>query len=862
MSATKLKLVFTLSIVLLFATGRSQEHKLELKPQDYEKWSTVSNESIAPHGEWITYKIAYESGKDTVFIQQTLTGKKHAIPSAKDVEFSPDDKYFVYSLPDKSLKIHNLQNDTIRSFENIRRFKFSDKGKYLVIMQETATGNNLILLNRNLERVKNFNNVHNFTLSDDGKLALSLSDCILVCDPKKNFECVLVLSNSNHKFKNLLWSKLGNTLAFLQENNLASMNNNHTIYSYDYTANSLKKLETSNEKLRGLSITSDMQTPIILSDDGKQLFFYTAKSYINTSKDTFVQAWDTATKLVYPAQELYGNPDSISKIAVWYTETGLVNLLATNQLPLSVLTSNRKYVITYSNLTHEPQYDMVADVDYYITDVKSGKRKLLLEKQSTAPYSIGSSTTGRYVHYFKNENWWIYDIATDHHLNVTSKMNIAFKDVDFDEAGSSNGYKCPGWTSKDEFVILYDKYDVWLISPNGKQRQRITKGMESKITFRVCDYLYSTGESQGSADFVQRNFDLSKGLLLSAIGNDKATGYYKWTLNDSVHKIVYGDRKISGLQKAKKSNNYIYLVEDFETPPGIYFTSDNLPSPTKLYQSNVHHSKYNWGKSELLTYKNSKGDELQGALFYPSGFELGKKYPMIVYIYSRLSQNIHQYNNPTMHQYIGFQPTNYTNDGYIVLMPDIKYEVGTPGKSIVDCVVSAVNFVIEKGTIDRQHVGLIGHSYGGYETGYLLTQTSIFAAAVAGSAVNDLLSSYLSLNTETGAKMDWRFESQQYRIGMSPFENLNAYLENSSITGASKINTPLLSWAGKKDMTVDWRQSVELHLALRRLQKKNVFLLYPNQGHILTDKIAQFDLSMRIKNWFGHFLKGLPLIEN
>lgn len=862
MSATKLKLVFTLSILLLSVGGRSQEHKIDVNPQDYSKWSTVTHESIAPLGEWITYKVSYENSQDTVFVQHTLTGKKYTIPSAKDLKFSPDDKYFIYSLPDKSLKIHNLENDTIRSLEKVIKSTFSDRGKYLVIMQETSSGNDLILLNRNLEQIKKFGNVHSFALSDDGKLALSLSDFVLVCDPEKNFESVVVTSNSNHKFKNLLWSKFGNKLAFSQENKLTHTDNSHILYSYDYTANSLKKLENSNEKLRGLSITSDMQTPIIMSDDGNQLFFFTAIPYTNKKKDTFVQVWDSSTKLVYPAQELYGNPESISKIAVWYTESALVNILATNQLPMSILTSDRKHAITYSNLTHEPQFDMVADVDYYITDVKSGKRKLLLEKQSTAPFSIGSSMTGRYIHYFRNGNWWIYDIVKDHHLNLTSKMNISFKDVDFDEAGSSNGYKCPGWTSKDEFVILYDKYDVWLLSPNGEQRIRITKGRESKITFRVCDYLYNTGESQGSADFIQRNFDVSKGLLLSAFSSDKASGYFKWTLNDSLHKIVYGNKKISRLQKAKKSDNYIFLEEDFETPPSIHFKSDKLPTATKLYQSNLHYSKYNWGKSELLTYKNNKGDEMQAALFYPSGFHKGKKYPMIVYIYSRLSQKIHEYNNPTMYQYIGFQPTNYTNEGYIVLMPDIKYEVGTPGKNIVDCVVSAVNNAIEKGSVDSKRIGLIGHSYGGYETGYLLTQTSIFAAAVAGSAVNDLLSSYLSLNIETGAKMDWRFESQQYRIGMSPFENLNAYLENSSITGASNISTPLLSWAGKKDMNVDWRQSVELHLALRRLKKKNTFLVYPNQGHILTDRIAQFDLSMRIKNWFDHFLKGVPLIEN
>jgi len=276
-------------------------------------------------------------------------------------------------------------------------------------------------------------------------------------------------------------------------------------------------------------------------------------------------------------------------------------------------------------------------------------------------------------------------------------------------------------------------------------------------------------------------------------------------------------------------------------------------------QSNPHAVKYEWSTSKMIRYKNTNGEQLQGALFYPAGFEPGRRYPMVVYIYSRLSSLVYDYNNPTMYNVAGFAHSNYTADGYFVFFPDIRYKVGEPGKSILDCVTAGIEATKAMGIIDEKKIGIIGHSYGGYETCHLLTRTPMFAAAVAGASVTDMVSSYFSINTSNGVKMDWRYESQQYRMGSTPFDNLDGYLENSTVTNAASITTPLLSWAGKEDMSVDWKQSVALHLALRRLGKRNIFLAYPNEGHILNRPAAQFDLTVRIKNWFDHYLKGKQL---
>ena len=389
-----------------------------------------------------------------------------------------------------------------------------------------------------------------------------------------------------------------------------------------------------------------MQTPILFSNDGKQVFFYTIDPRHQIESDSIVEVWNSSDKLVYPEKKLYGNPFTIPKIAVWFTQNGFVNRLATEELPLSLLTTDRQFVLTYSHLTNQPQYTMVSDVDFYLTNVKTQEKNLFLQKQTTTPYSIGCSPLGKYIYYYKEENWWIYNTSTATHTNMTINLPVSFANADYDEPSTVEGYSSPGFTSKDEFLIIYDEYDVWLISPDGNIKKRITRGRESKISFRICDRLYMMSDTQGSADFVRFNIVLKNGLILSALGDDKQTGYYKWNIKNKLEKLVYENRKLSEIKKAKNSETYIYIDEDFETPPSISFMSNRPNNGKKVFQSNKHYNDFNWGKSDILSYNNSVGKNLQAAIFYPSNYIVGKKYPMIVYIYSRVAKYVHDYINP------------------------------------------------------------------------------------------------------------------------------------------------------------------------------------------------------------------------
>jgi len=132
----------------------------------------------------------------------------------------------------------------------------------------------------------------------------------------------------------------------------------------------------------------------------------------------------------------------------------------------------------------------------------------------------------------------------------------------------------------------------------------------------------------------------------------------------------------------------------------------------------------------------------------------------------------------------------------------------------------------------------------------------MFAAAVAGAAITNYVSSYLWVIPGIDKPNFYHAEYGQLRMGKSLYEDYARYLRNSPIYHADKINTPLLSWAGKQDSQVDHYQSVEFYLALRRLGKTNTMLLYPGENHVFSDSVNKQHLTQSIEQWFDHYLKG------
>jgi dipeptidyl aminopeptidase/acylaminoacyl peptidase len=316
--------------------------------------------------------------------------------------------------------------------------------------------------------------------------------------------------------------------------------------------------------------------------------------------------------------------------------------------------------------------------------------------------------------------------------------------------------------------------------------------------------------------------------------------------------LLWGDALYSTLMKAKKADVYLYTMETYDRSPDYYVTDAYLANGRQITDANPQQKEFLWSSgSRLLDYTSDKGDKLQAALFLPAGYEQGKAYPCVVYIYEKLTSGLNRYYTPTAN---GFNKSVYNSNGYAVLMPDIVYKVNDPGMSAVWCVVPAVKAAIATGVVDPKRVAIHGHSWGGYQTAFLVTQTDIFRAAIAGAPLTNMISMYSSVYWNTGSANQPIFESSQGRFSGGPWEQPEAYARNSPVYYAQNIKTPLLILHNDKDGAVDWNQGVTYFNTIRRMGKPVVMLQYKGENHGLVKPANQKDYTVRMKEFFDYYL--------
>lgn len=494
--------------------------------------------------------------------------------------------------------------------------------------------------------------------------------------------------------------------------------------------------------------------------------------------------------------------------------------------------------------------------DIYVVDLKTGNRTRILEKlhQSGFGGGINGSPDGTKVLYFKEGHFYVYDLLSKTHKNITEKAPTSFINTEEDRNLKTPPTNVIGWTNDSKYVLINDLWDVWKISVDGKETINLSQnGAKDKIRYQVRYRL----------DEEEKGIDLKQSQYFGIYGETtKKSGFARLDEGKKMTTVLWEDAAIGSLMKAKKSNTFLYSKETFTDPSDYFVTSNTTLSDGKQLTKNApEFEKYAWsGGVQLVNYTSDKGDALQGALFLPAGYEKGKKYPTVVYYYEKLSQTLHNFSNPSYSR-TGWSPSMYTSNGYAVFIPDIVYKLNDPGMSAAWCVIPAVKEAIKTGVIDETKIGIHGHSWGGYQTCFLITQTNMFKAAAAGAPLTNMISMYDLIYWNTGGANMAIFEASQGRLTTGPWDNWDAYLRNSPIYNIKKVETPLLMLHNNKDGAVDFTQGIEFYNALRRLKKPVVMIQYKDENHGLAKYANRRDYSVRMMEFFDYHLKGKPAPE-
>ncbi|AWM38044.1 Prolyl tripeptidyl peptidase precursor [Gemmata obscuriglobus] len=486
----------------------------------------------------------------------------------------------------------------------------------------------------------------------------------------------------------------------------------------------------------------------------------------------------------------------------------------------------------------------------YVVDPKTGARTKAVEKLSSlffGPATVSPSPTGTHALYYKDGHYHVLDFATAKSVNVTEKVGASFVDADDDHNFDKPSTPAYGWSRDGKFVLLSDGWDIWRVSADGTGGTNLTvNGKTDAIRYRMT--LQFEPEPKPGTDLTQPVYTLMYGEWSKKEGlarlDPSKTG---------VSVLAWSDHGYNPPSKARKADTFVFMRQSTTEGADLYITDGTFKDPKKVTDSNPQQKDYKWSAgAKLIEYKGVGGKRLQGALFLPADYEPGKKYPTIVYIYEKLSQNIHRYQAPGTWG-VG---SVHASNGYAVLMPDITYKLNDPGVSAVECILPALDAAVATGIVDNDKVALHGHSWGGYQTAFLVTQTNRFKCAIAGAALTDLVSMYSSVYWNAGMANQPIFESSQGRFTGGYWEQQDAYIRNSPVYHATKVTTPLLLLHNDKDGAVDFTQGVEYYNTLRRLQKPVVMLQYKGENHGLAKPENRKDYAVRMKEFFDHHLKG------
>ncbi|MCP4711533.1 MAG: S9 family peptidase [Planctomycetes bacterium] len=862
--------------------------KQAITPEDYDKWESLGGGTLSPDGNWLVYSISPVEGDGTLFIKNLDTEEVKEVLVGSGAVFSDDSQWVAYRVgvpedeaeklreqdkptPSK-VKLWNLAADEEVELSGARSFRFAE-GSQTMILQ--MSGKNIVIRNLESGMSLTVGNVSTYSINDKGDRLAYVVDAadkagngVMLVD-LNNF-AFKVLDSDTVDFKSMVWDEDGEALAYLksfEDEGFEEANHKVVVIKDIYGQQEREVFDPTADRNfpRGMRIADEGS--LRWSDDLGSMFFgikeWTRKEESSGAKaiqevkgDAAAEKKKDPEKLpdmdiwhwkddpLQPRQKLnYSRDERFTYLSVWHIDEGKFVQLAMGDQKQVSLSGDQKHAYATDITPYQPAFRLTMG-DYYIIDTMTGERKMIL-KEFTG--GLQASPGGRYYLYFKDSHWWVYDIEADRHRNLTRRVEIDFWNTRDDHPRYIKpSWGSGGWLKDDAGVLVYDEYDVWRLDADGRGGERLTNGALGDIQLRVQ-----------RIDYEEDYIDLDEPMFLRAYGDKtKKTGYFQRSPNGEVEKLVFEDMSISGLAKAKEADRYTYRAMSYVKSPNLFLVDGDFEDAVQQTDTNKQQEDFLWGKTELIDYINADGKPLQGALYYPAGYEEGKKYPMLIYIYEIVSNGIHRYVAPSAKS--SYNTTNYVSQGYFVFMPDIIYKINHPGESAVDCVVPAVREVIKTGMIDEKQIGIMGHSWGAYQTAFIITQTDLFSAAVAGAPLTDMISMSLEIYWNSGSGNQVIFETSQGRLIKPYWEILDEFIANSPIFQASNIQTPLLVTFGDKDGAVDWHQGIEMYSTMRRMEKEMIMLVYAGENHSVRKEENQLDYTRKINEFFDHHLKGKP----
>lgn len=907
--------------VLSFAGQTYAQQKPALTWKDVSKWTFNRGNALSPDGQWMAWASGPTEGDLKMTIRKTLDTLSYSYPigaNATGASFSKDSKYAAFRVSAKDaeakaarktnkplfdkLLLVSLADNKQTTFERVRGFSFSGDSPSWIAVQfvapdgapkdpAAAKGTDVLLYNLATKKSFNLGNVTEFSFNKAGDQLAYIVDAngqngngIFLRDMKTGI--TTALDNDKASYKSINWNEAGNAFALLKSNKDEKYKDE--VFSIigiskingDLTSKVVYNGISDSAFPKGMGINTNASP--YWSDDQTTLFFGINTLAKKEDKKPEGKADSAAKAKPEPKKEDIEKPDMI----IWnwqdkrlqsaqqtqemrdknfnYTSSYRVSDNKFTQLADSNLRSvnvapKQLYAIGYDNNNYElmGNLDGQSYMDVYVIDLKSGAKKRLFEKMyaTNGGGRLVFAPNGKVASYYMDGAFYSINLETGQTANLTGNIKASFVNELDDHNINKPSTGNLGWSSDSKYALIMDNYDLWKISADGKSVVALSDNWKSKKS-EVAGRLRIYQDEKGT--------DLSKDQYFSVFNvKDKKGGIGILPAGKNKIDILFMDDNAYGsFAKAENGKVFVYTKSNYQESPAFYAsTSSDLAAPKKVNSNTPDQAKYAWTSGvKLINYVSANGDSLQAALYLPANYVAGKSYPTITYIYERLTDGLNNYTMPGFPGG-GFNRAMYLSNGYAVLEPDIKYKLNDPGMSAVACVVPAVKAAVATGIVDEKNVAIHGHSWGGYQTSFLITQTNIFKAAAAGAPLTNMISMYSLIYWNSGGTNQAIFEASQGRLTPGYWDNWDAFARNSPVYHIKKVQTPLLLLHNDKDGAVDFTQGIEYYNGLRRLNKPVVMITYRGENHGIAKLPNRKDYAVRMMEYFDYMLKGKPAPE-
>ena len=883
---------------MVFLCMKTSAQKKELDHTVYDSWQSIRETSFHPQGKYIIYAIVPQEGDGRFIIRNVKTGNELSIARATQAVFTENGEYLVAKIkpsfaetrkakidkkkademPKDSLVIVELATNTIQKIPSVKSFQLAEHGNDMIVYLKdkkgdiNKEGSDLVMRDLSSAKEKTFSNISQYLIHPKAmgvvmyqvKTKQKESQILLATIADTNTK---ILTKQVYTATNFIWDEEGKQLAYLVEKDSAdkALQKNYYLAYYTPSLETAISIFDKSNKTIPTNYTIGGDRKMKFSKSGNKLEF--GVQPILPIKDTSLPDFDRVSVDIWHYNDPIIQPAQLKALESTLKSTELVFLNTQNKNTIYLgkikdrdlmTTAEGDGAIVYATIDSSyllaSQWQGFSLKDIYAIATNDGQRKLI--QKEWKGNLMSASYDGNALLYYDEpqKKYFAYNATTGKTIQIAKDIKTSLFDEENDLPDDPNAYGIAKWMDNNQEVLMYDRYDIWLVDVNGiKASKKLTNGRMNKIISRFIETDAERKTLAKNAILLIKGYsEVDKSELISTL--NLADGAFNLINQVPMH--------FTTIVGASHSNDIAVMQEDEVKSPNLYLytLAATKQNPTSIATINTQQANYNWMSSQIVKWKAYTGKMAEGVLYLPENFDAKKKYPMIVYFYER--------SNQTLHNYLAPAPTPsrlnipfFASRGYIVFVPDIWYTRGYPGQSAYDYILSGTRAMIQKGFVDSTKVGLQGQSWGGYQIAYLITKTNLYAAAWAGAPVVNMTSAYSGIRWGPGISRQFQYEKSQTRLGASLWERPDLYIKNSPLFSLPNIKTPLVIMSNDADDAVPWYQGIEMYSDMKRLNKKVWLLVYNNEAHNLVERKNRKDIQIREQQFFDTYLKGAPMPE-